>query len=76
MSFNHLTGSNKSYWDKRENLKNKPSLSHRTLEVVSHLMEEESISLGIALEKIMLTDGLYMNIVDTLSVDYDDIKKD
>ena len=76
MSYNHLIGSNKSYWDKRENLKNKPSLSYRTLEVVSHLMEKESIAIGVALEKIMLTDGLYLNILDKLSDDYVDIKKD
>ncbi|NQY22824.1 MAG: hypothetical protein HRT41_02240 [Campylobacteraceae bacterium] len=75
MSVNNLINSKKSFWDKRENLKNKPSLSHRSLEVISFLMERDSVALGIAIERVMSTDGLYDEILDELSEDFDDIKK-
>lgn len=64
---------NTSYWDKRDNLKNKPSLSYRTIEVVQHLMAKEEIALGVALEKLMTTEGLYEKILQELSEHYGDI---
>ena len=75
MSANDLILQKKSFWDKRENLKNKPSLSHRSLEVIPFLMERDSIALGIAIERVMSTDGLYDEILEKLSEDFDDIKK-
>ena len=37
MARNHLI--NKSFWDARTNLNNKPSLSFRTIEVIQYLKE-------------------------------------
>lgn len=71
MSVNHLI--TKNWWDKRENLKNKPSLSHRTLEVVSFVMDEDEIALGTAIEKLMTTPNLYKETISKLKCDYPDI---
>lgn len=73
MAINHLVGNN--WFDGRENLKNKPSLSRRTLHVVDHLMVEEELPLGIALEKLMKTPNLYENIIEKLKDDYPDIEE-
>lgn len=63
-----------TFWDKRDNLINKPSLSLRTIEVVQHIMIEEEIALGLALEKLMLTPDLYKKTIEKLKIDYPDIK--
>ncbi len=63
-----------TFWDKRDNLMNKPSLSLRTIEVVQHIMIEEEIALGLALEKLMLTPDLYKKTIEKLKIDYPDIK--
>ncbi|RXK03796.1 MULTISPECIES: hypothetical protein [Arcobacteraceae] len=74
MSKDQIIG-NKSFWDSRINLKNKPSLSHRTIEVIDHIMVEEELPLGLALEKLMKTPNLYENIIEKLKNDYPDIKE-
>lgn len=63
-----------SYWDKRDNLTNKPSLSYRTIEVVQHVMAKNEVALGVALEMLMKEDGLYEKILSELSDVYGDIK--
>ena len=63
----------KSYYDKRMNIKNKPSLSIRTIEVIEFLMEKEEIALGIAIEKLMIEDGLYMKILLEIAEDQEEI---
>lgn len=62
-----------SYWDKRENLTNKPSLSFRTIEVIQHVMHKDEVALGVALEKLMKTEGLYAEILVELGSNYPDI---
>lgn len=64
-----------SFWDKKDRLKNKPSLSLRTIEVIQYVMCEEEITLGLAVEKLMVTSNLYDEVIEKLSHDYDDIKK-
>ena len=64
-----------SYWDKRENLTNKPSLSFRTIEVVQHIMHKEEVAVGVAIDMLMKTEGLYEEIVFELSESYPDIKQ-
>jgi len=63
-----------SYWDKRDNLTNKPSLSYRTIEVVQHIMAKEEVALGVAIEKLMLEEGLYNKALIELGDNYPDIK--
>lgn len=43
---NNLIVKEKNFWDGRVNLKNKPSLSRRTVEVIFYLMEREELPLG------------------------------
>jgi hypothetical protein len=74
MSKNHIIG-NKSFWDSRINIKNKPSLSHRTIEVINYLMEKEEIALGLAIEKLMSTPNLYNKTIEKLKEDYPDIEE-
>ena len=57
MAINSLVGS--KWYDGRENIKNKPSVSRRTLYVIDYLMTNEEIALGTALEKLMITPNLY-----------------
>ncbi len=74
MSVNHLV--NKNWWNKRDNLKNKPSLSYRTLEVINQIMVDEEIALGTAIEKLMTTPNLYKETLDKLKSDYPDIEEE
>ena len=71
MARNHLI--NKSFWDARTNLNNKPSLSFRTIEVIQYLMKEGEMPLGIAIEKLMTTPNLYKETIEKLKSDYPDI---
>ncbi|WP_418180758.1 hypothetical protein ACNSOL_01430 [Aliarcobacter lanthieri] len=74
MAVNHLI--NKNWWDKRDNLKNKPSLSYRTLEVINQIMLDEEIALGTAIERLMTTPNLYQETLEKLKSDYPDIKEE
>lgn len=74
MAVNHLI--NKNWWDKRDNLKNKPSLSYRTLEVINQIMLDEEIALGTAIEKLMTTPNLYKETLEKLKSDYPDIEEE
>ncbi len=72
MAKNHLI--NKSFWDARTNLNNKPSLSFRTIEVIQYLMKEDEMALGIAIEKLMTVPNLYKETIEKLKSDYPDIE--
>ncbi|QKF72772.1 hypothetical protein AFAEC_0581 [Aliarcobacter faecis] len=72
MSVNHLI--NRNWWNKRDNLKNKPSLSNRTLHVIDYIMSEEELALGIVIEKLMTTPNLYKETLEKLKSDYPDIE--
>jgi len=65
-----------NFWDSRDNLKNKPSVSLRTGKVIEYLMKKSDISMGIAIEKLMLDDGLYNQLVDDLCTYHVDIKSE
>ena len=74
MAVNHLV--NKNWWNKRDNLKNKPSLSYRTLEVINQIMSDEEIALGTAIEKLMTTQNLYKETLEKLKNYYPDIEEE
>jgi len=63
----------KSYWDKRENLTNKPSLSFRTIEVIQHVMQKEEVALGVAIEMLITEKELYEEVLIELNDIYIDI---
>ena len=63
----------KNFWDKRENIKTKPSVALRTERVIYHVMEKYSIGIGQAIEKIM-QENLYEKTLEELSKIYGDIK--
>jgi len=65
----------KSFWDKRDNLTNKPSLSYRSIEVVQFIMKRDEIALGVAIEKLFTTAGLFDEVLEELKEDYPDIEK-
>lgn len=62
-----------SFWDRRENIKNKPSVELRTSRVIEKIMEDFDIPMGIAIEKLMKQDGLYAETIEKLSKLYPDI---
>ena len=64
----------KNFWDNRQNIKTKPSVSLRTERVIYHVMEKYSIGIGQAIEKIM-QENLYDKVLEELSEIYSDIKK-
>ena len=74
MAVNHLI--DKNWWKKRDNLKNKPSLSYKTLEVINQVMKDEEIALGIAIEKLMTVPNLYKETIEKLKSDYPDIEEE
>lgn len=74
MARNHLIS--KNFWDARTNLNNKPSLSYRTIEIIQHLMDEDEVALGIAIEKLMTTPNLYKETLEKLKCDYPDIEEE
>lgn len=61
------------FWDKRDNLVNKPSLSYRSIEVIQHMMENENLNLGLAIEKLITSSPHYSKILNELSEDFPDI---
>lgn len=65
----------RTIWDMRDNLSNKPSLSNRSIEVIQHIMEQEQVVLGVAIERLFTTEGLYEKALDELSQIYDDIQE-
>jgi hypothetical protein len=75
MSKNNLI-SDSSWWVKRTNLKNKPSMSFKTVEIIDHLMKTEEIPLGIAIERLIYEDGLTRKILEDLKNDYPDIEEE
>lgn len=62
-----------SFWDRRENIKNKPSVELRTSRVIEKIMEDHGIPMGVAIEKLMKQDGLYAETIEQLSKLYPDI---
>lgn len=74
MSVNHLIETNT--WNKRFNLKNRPSLSYRTLEIINYIMTNEEVAIGIAIEKLMTTPNLYKETLEKLKSDYPDIEEE
>lgn len=62
-----------SFWDRRENIKNKPSVELRTSRVIEKIMEDNEIPIGLAIEKLMKEDGLYAETIEKLSKLYPDI---
>ena len=63
----------KNFWDKRENIKTKPSVALRTERVIYYVMDKYSIGIGQAIEKIM-QENLYEKCIEDLSKMYPDIK--
>lgn len=61
-----------SFWDRRENIKQRPSVELRTERVIAFAMEKYSIGIGAAIEKIM-KQNLYQEILVELSAQYPDI---
>ncbi|MFH0710114.1 MAG: hypothetical protein V2A75_07910 [Pseudomonadota bacterium] len=62
-----------SFWDRRENIKNKPSVELRTSRVIEKIMDDYEIPMGVAIEKLMREDGLYAETIEQLSKLYPDI---
>lgn len=61
-----------SFWERRENIKQRPSVELRTERVIHHCMEKYGIGIGQAIEKIM-KENLYEELLDELSEIYPDI---
>jgi hypothetical protein len=67
--------SNKNYWEKRDNLSNKPSLSYKSIEVIQKVKADYKITLGEAIELLFTKKDLYGEILDKLEEHYPDIKE-
>lgn len=62
-----------TFWDRRENIKNRPSVALRTTRVIEKVMEEYALPMGVAIEKLMTEDGLYASTIEKLATFYPDI---
>jgi hypothetical protein len=65
----------KNYFEGRDNLKNKPSLSRRTIFVIDYVMEELELPAGKAMEKLMSDEKLYSDVIEKLKEEYPDIEE-
>lgn len=61
-----------SFWNRRENIKNKPSVELRTSRVIEKVMNDFEVPMGVAIEKLMRTSGLYDEMVAKLVSIYPD----
>ena len=73
MAINNLV--TKNYFEGRDNLKNKPSLSRRTIFVIDYVMEELELPIGKAIEKLMFDEKLYSDVIEKLKEEYPDIEE-
>ena len=55
------------FWDKRYNLRSRPSLSNRTIRVIEEVMSRYEVSIGVAIEKLIQSPSLYREIVEEIA---------
>ena len=63
----------RNFWQGRENINNRPSVERLTVLVINHIMDKESIAMGIAMEKLMKEVGLWDKSILELKDNYPDI---
>jgi hypothetical protein len=60
-------------WDRKYNMKNKPTVTNRTAEAINKVMEKHNCTIGMAIEKLIKQDEDYESIIKELRTDYKDI---
>lgn len=63
----------KNFWDRRENIRNKPSIELRTGRIIDYVMDERNVAMGMAIELLIKNDGLYEEVLSKLIKIYPDI---
>lgn len=63
------------FWDLRNNIKNRPSVSNRTSRVIEEVMDVEGVAMGVAIEMLMRSDTLWDEVLEKLNIYDKDIKK-
>lgn len=56
----------KSIWERRVNIKNRPSVKCKTVLVVEHIMEKNGVPAGVAIEKLIESSPLYEDVIKEL----------
>jgi hypothetical protein len=59
-----------NFWDRRNNIQSKPSVTIRTERIIAEVMEDYEVSIGIAIEMLMKSETLYIDILNELG-EYD-----
>ena len=62
-------------WDRRINIKNRPSVTMRLELIISKVMDVYAVSIGQAIEMLAESQTLYDEILEILKKDYKDIEK-
>lgn len=62
-------------WDRRINIKNRPSVTMRLELVIGKVMDVHSVSIGQAIEMLAESPTLYQETLEILKKDYLDIEK-
>jgi len=62
-------------WDRRINIKNRPSVTMRLELVIRKVMDTHSVSIGQAIEMLAESPTLYHETLEILKKDYLDIEK-
>lgn len=62
-------------WDRRINIKNRPSVTMRLELIISKVMDVYAVSIGQAIEMLAESQTLYEEMLDILKKDYKDIEK-
>jgi len=59
-----------NFWYRRNNIQSKPSVTIRTERVIAEVMEDYEVPIGVAIEMLMESDSLYMDIINEIG-EYD-----
>ena len=62
-------------WDRRINIKNRPSVTMRLELVIGKVMDVHAVSIGQAIEMLAESPTLYQETLEILKKDYLDIEK-
>ena len=55
-----------NFWDRRANMDNKPTLQNRTIVVIDHIRKKLNVSVGVAIEKLILGEINFQDMLDEL----------
>ena len=60
----------KNFYDFRVNIQNRPSVANRTLKIIHEVMNTEGVSMGVAIERLIVSSDLWEHHLNRIA-EYD-----